>query len=281
MPTGGTFSTSCDESPARDDVFPARRRGRCPAPAEDGDPSPVTRDRDARARAGRPEVAPPRRGAAAADAGVRASRALPRAAGADALGGAPRARGDGQARGAGEACVPPGSAPRRERDVASDRRSGRGPARAPRGDRRRDHDQPAALDESDRRLREAPHRDPLGRRPARLGCPERRPPLREAGGAGEGEGARAGRARDRALGRCGGCRLRPDRGRGARLRPRRRGTGDPERLRLRRLRGPRVPRGRALPAHAHRQLLRQAQPEAVPAGARVVAPRGRRRALCR
>ena len=50
--------------------------------------------------------------------------------------------------------------------------------RQQRGDRRRDHDQPAGLDEPDRRRGQAADRDCVGRRPARLGAPERRPPLR-------------------------------------------------------------------------------------------------------
>ena len=52
------------EGPARHDVLPARRRRRGAAAAQVRDAPAGARDRDARARAGRPEVDPPRRGAA-------------------------------------------------------------------------------------------------------------------------------------------------------------------------------------------------------------------------
>src|SRR5437763_16966636 len=61
-------SIPSDESPARDDVLPARGRRRRAAPAEVRDPPAELRHRDARARPGRPEVGAPRRGGYAADA---------------------------------------------------------------------------------------------------------------------------------------------------------------------------------------------------------------------
>ena len=117
---GDTFSTECDESPARDDVLPAGGRGRRAAAAEDGDAPARARDRDARARARRPEVAPPRRRPAPADAGLRPPRPLPRPARAAALRGDARALGHRPAARAGAARLPARAASRRERHLAPD-----------------------------------------------------------------------------------------------------------------------------------------------------------------
>ncbi len=118
-------------------VLPARGRRRRAAAAQVRDPPAGARDRDARARAGRSEVDPPRRRAAAADAGLGAPRALPRAEGPQARRGAARHAGPRARRRAGAARRPPAARPRRERELEPDRDPGRDPDRPTRGHRRR------------------------------------------------------------------------------------------------------------------------------------------------
>ena len=73
--------------------FPAGGRRRRAAPAEAGAVPARARHRDARARARRPAVDPPRRGAPRADPGVGAPRPLPRPERPQARRGAPRQAG--------------------------------------------------------------------------------------------------------------------------------------------------------------------------------------------
>src|SRR5437762_5266533 len=78
------------EAPFSDDVFPACGRRRCPAAAQVREPPSGARDRDARARPGRPEVGARGRRPAAADPGLGAPGAVHRAARAQAGRGAAR-----------------------------------------------------------------------------------------------------------------------------------------------------------------------------------------------
>src|SRR5204863_1206337 len=132
-PTGGTFSTGSDESPAGDDVLPARGRRRRAAPAEVRDPPAELRHRDARTRPGRPEVGAPRRGGDATDAGLGAPRPLSRPSGADPFGGPVRTRGRRPASLPGGRRVPPLARSGQVCDVGAERDPGGGPhCQAPR-----------------------------------------------------------------------------------------------------------------------------------------------------
>src|SRR5438034_1727328 len=105
------------ESAARDALLPPGRGRRRAAPAEARAVPAGARDRDPRARAGRPEVDPHRRGPARADAGVGAPRPLCRAEGPQAGRGAAwqdRARPGGDA---GTTRVAAAPRPRREREL--------------------------------------------------------------------------------------------------------------------------------------------------------------------
>src|SRR5262249_5998957 len=87
------YDRSPGEGAPRDDVLPAGGRRRRPATAEVRDPPAGARHRDARPRAGRPEVDPPRRRAPGADAGVGPPGPLRRPEGAQAGRGAARHAG--------------------------------------------------------------------------------------------------------------------------------------------------------------------------------------------
>src|SRR3954463_11974564 len=71
-------SISAREGPDRLALLPARGRRRRPAAAQVRDPPAGARDRDARARAGRPSLDPPRRRPRPAEPGARPPRALRR-----------------------------------------------------------------------------------------------------------------------------------------------------------------------------------------------------------
>ena len=179
---------------------------------------PGARDRDARARARRPALDPPGRGAPRADAGVGPPRPLRRARGTQARGGAARQGGARALRHPGKALRPPLLVPGRERLVEPDRDPRRDPPRPQLRHRRRDHDLAAELDPPRRRGGEARDGCALGRGPARLARRPRASPLRERRGAGEGEGRRGYREARRALGRRDRRRRRVHLGRGARAR---------------------------------------------------------------
>ena len=133
------------------------------------------RDRDARARAGRPEVDPPRRGAPGADAGMGAPRALRRAERKAPRRGAPRRGGVERATRPGGALRPPCARAGRERDVERDRDPRRDPDRPARGDRRRCHDVAAELGAPGRRRCASAPRASAGSRTSATRCRERGP----------------------------------------------------------------------------------------------------------
>ena len=178
-PTGSTRSTGRSARSPRDHVLAARGRRRRAAAAEDRHLPARARDRDARARAGRLEVDPPRRGAAAAEPGLGAPRPLRRAACAQAGRGAARDAGARAARDAGEPRVPPRARPGRERDVERDCDSCGDPDRAAGGHRRGDHDVAARLRAPRRRGGEEGDGREVGRRPARLARRSSAPQRRE------------------------------------------------------------------------------------------------------
>src|SRR5256885_8029737 len=124
------------ESPARDDVLPAGRRRRGPASVEVRDALAGPRDRDARARAGRSEVAAHGLAAHAADAGMDPPRALPRPARAQARGRAAWTARARPALAAGALPLAPRARARRGRPPESDRGSRGDPGPAPRRPRR-------------------------------------------------------------------------------------------------------------------------------------------------
>ena len=204
------------EGAARDHVLPARRRRRRAAVAQARAVPARARRRDARARAGRSEVGAPRSRAAGPDAGVDPPRALRRAA------------SDGSPR---RSCAPPKGLeralvqaqvtarrlllPGRERHLEPDGDPGCDPDRAPRGDRRGDHDLAAALGALRRRSGPEGDRRALDRRPARPARREPAPSRRHGGCARAAGRDRAGREARRAPGRRRHVRLRGDRGRDA------------------------------------------------------------------
>src|SRR5439155_18817939 len=128
------------EGPARVALLPARGRRWGAADAQVRDAPPDARDRDARARAGRPEVGPHRRRAAAADAGLGPPRTLSRAAWAQAGRGALRPERARPRPAPGAPRVPPLPRPGRERELEPDGDPGGATDHPAGGDRRRRHD---------------------------------------------------------------------------------------------------------------------------------------------
>src|SRR5439155_17470440 len=138
------------ETPARDDVLSAGGRRRSPASVEVRDAPAGARDRDARARAARPEMAAPGSRARAADAGVDPPRPLSRPARTQARRRTARPARPRPALAAGTLPLTPRARAGRERRLEPDRDSGGGADRACRGHRRRADDVPAELRPPDR-----------------------------------------------------------------------------------------------------------------------------------
>src|SRR5439155_7643891 len=153
------------ETPARDDVLPAGGRRRSPASVEVRDAPAGARDRNARARAARPEVAAHGSPAHAADAGVDPPRPLPRPPGPQARRRAARAARARPALAASALPVEPRARAGRERRLEPDRDSGGGADREVRGHRRRSDDFPAELRPPDRSGGQAHDGGALGRGP--------------------------------------------------------------------------------------------------------------------
>ncbi len=175
------------EAPDRADVLPAGGWGWRTAPGEVRHAPPRARHRDARARAGRSEVDPPRRRPSGTDAGVDPPCALRRPGRGQTRRRAPR-------QGRSRALRDPGPAARaaparagRERHVGTDRHSGRGADRAGGGDRRRADDVAARLRPPRRCSGAEDHGRAMGGRPSGLARRASAP----AGGHGraQGEGA--------------------------------------------------------------------------------------------
>src|SRR5207247_1252976 len=141
------------EGVARDDVLPAGGRWGSAASAEVRHAPAGAGHRDARARAGRSEVAALGSGACAPDAGVDPPRALPRTSCTPARGRPARAPWARPALAPGALALEPGPRPGRERRVEPDGDPGGGAHRALRGDRRGPDDVAAQLRASDRRRR--------------------------------------------------------------------------------------------------------------------------------
>ncbi len=135
--------------------FPPAGGGGVQRPLKFATHLPEPRDRDARARARRPEVDPPRRRAAAADARVGAPRALPRAEGPQAGRGAARHAGPRAARVCTRGSRAGGCSCPTRTSLEPDRDPGGDPHRQARGHRRRDHDLAAVVGAPRRRGRQA------------------------------------------------------------------------------------------------------------------------------
>src|SRR5439155_6046688 len=166
--THGGSTIAPSEGPPRDDVLPAGGRRRRAAAAEVRRAPAEPRDRDACARAGRPQVDPPRRRAPAAHARLGTPCPLPRAEGAETGRGALRHAGPRAHRRAGAAGGTPTARAGRKRQLEPDGDPGGDSHRQARGDRRRADDVAAVLGATDRRGRQARDRQALGLRPSRL-----------------------------------------------------------------------------------------------------------------
>ena len=208
-------TASHDESAARDALLPAGGRRRRAASAQVRDAPAVARDRDARPRAGQPALGAHGSRAAAADAGVGAPRALPRAARAAAVGGAAREDGARAHRDTRSTPAAAADRPGRGRDVEPDGDPGGAEDRAHRGHRRRDHDVAARLGAPRRRSRAARDGRALDRRPPRLAARAPGQTLRHRRGPPEGADRPRRRRRRRATRRRDRHRLRRDRRRDA------------------------------------------------------------------